>query len=296
NSAEPWQDYDWRAEDVQSTHDQLARFWRRAQSVIDADVPAEAPNLERIDRWLLSKLQGVIRDVTESMEGFSTRHASQDAFYRLDEYLRWYRKRTDVNRPGARWVQREILRARLRLLSPVIPFMTNELHEQLTGIPAEDATWPEPDPELESDLIEVEERLIDELHHDVRDIVEVTGTDPDRIQLFTAAPWKHRVFDEIVETGTDLGEVMSRLMQHESLRERGDAVNELADDLLEEVRERDEGELASLQEVDEERVYERATGFLAGEFDATVEVVPEVDASAEKAGQAKPFRPAILLE
>ncbi|MFB6266352.1 MAG: leucine--tRNA ligase [Halodesulfurarchaeum sp.] len=296
NSAEPWQDYDWRAEDVQGTHDQLARFWRRAQSVIDADTPVEPPELERIDRWLLSKLQGVIRDVTEAMEGFSTRHASQDAFYRMDEYLRWYRKRTDVDRPAATWVRQEVLRARLLLLSPVIPFMTNELHEQLTGIPAEDATWPEPDPELESEVIEVEERLIDEVHDDVRDIVEVTGTDPDRIQLFTAAPWKHRVFDEIVETGTDLGQVMGRLMQHESLRERGDAVNELADDLLEAVREREEEELASLQEVDEERVYERATGFLAREFDATVEVVPEADASAEKASQAKPFRPAILLE
>ncbi|MFB6095276.1 MAG: class I tRNA ligase family protein, partial [Halodesulfurarchaeum sp.] len=136
NSAEPWQDYDWRAEDVQGTHDQLARFWRRAQSVIDADTPVEPPELERIDRWLLSKLQGVIRDVTEAMEGFSTRHASQDAFYRMDEYLRWYRKRTDVDRPAATWVRQEVLRARLLLLSPVIPFMTNELHEQLTGIPA----------------------------------------------------------------------------------------------------------------------------------------------------------------
>jgi leucyl-tRNA synthetase len=295
NSAEPWQDYDWRAEDVQGTHDQLARFWRRAQELVEADVPAERPDLERIDRWLLSQLQGVIRDVTEAMDGFSTRHASQDAFYRVEEHLRWYRKRADLDRPGALWTRAEVLRTRLRLLAPIIPFMTNELYEQLEGIPVEDASWPTADPGLESAVIEAEERLVEDLHEDIRDIVEVTGTDPDRIRLFTAADWKQRVFDVVVETGPDVGEVMSQAMQYDSLRDRGESVNELAQALVEDARELSDEELVVLQEIDEGRVYERAAGFLAAEFDATIDVVPEADAEAEKATQAEPFRPAILL-
>ena len=296
NSAEPWQDYDWRAEDVQGTRDQLESFWRRAQEIIQADIPDSQPELARIDRWLLSKLQGTIRDVTEAMDGFSTRHASQDAFFQLEEVLRWYRKRTDLDRPGARWTRAEVLRTRLRLLAPIVPFMTNELHEQLVGEPVEDAAWPEADPALESEVVETEERLVELVHEDVRDIVSVTGSEPDHIRLFTAADWKHRVFEEVLETGPDVGAVMGNVMQIDSLRSRGDAVNDLAQSLVEDVRERSDAERGALREIDENDLYERAAGFLAAEFDATVDVIPEADADAEKAAQAEPFRPAILLE
>ena len=296
NSAEPWQDYDWRAEDVEGTFDQLARFWRRASEIIESEPPAERPELRRIDQWLLSKLQGVVADVTESMERFSTRHASQDAFYQLEEHLRWYRKRADLDRPGAKWTQAQVLDTRLRLLAPIVPFMTNELYEQLQGVPVEDASWPEVDPDLESETIEVEEELIESLHEDVRDIVDVTGTDPEHIRIFTAADWKRRVFEAVVETGPDVGAVMGNVMQDDSLRDRGDEVNDLVQTLVEDARERSTSELQIHREISEEVVYERAAAFLATEFDATVEVVPEADAEAEKAGQAQPFRPAILLE
>jgi leucyl-tRNA synthetase len=295
NSAEPWQDYDWRDEEVQSTYDQLARFWRRGQEVIDLDAPPERPDLARIDRWLLSKLQRTIRDVTDAMEGFSTRHASQDAFYQLEEDLRWYRKRADLDRPGAKWTRQEVLRTRLRLLAPIVPFVTNELHEQLDSVPVEDGKWPEPDPELESERVELEEELVEALADDVRDIVDVTETDPDHIQVFTAADWKHTVFEEVAETGPDVGRVMGSVMQYDGLRERGDAVNDLVQSLVEDVRERSDEELAALREVDETDLYESAAGFLAAEFDATVDVVPESDTDEEKATSAEPFRPAILL-
>jgi leucyl-tRNA synthetase len=296
NSAEPWQDFDWRAEDVQGTRDQLEGFWRRAQEIINSDVPAERPDLERIDRWLLSKLQGTIRDVTEAMEGFSTRHASQDAFYQLEEVLRWYRKRTDLDRPGARWVRAEVLRTRLRLLAPIVPFMTNELHEQLVGEPVEDAAWPEPEPALESEVVETEERLIESVTEDVRDIVDVTGTDPEEIRLFLAADWKRRVFETVVETGPDQGAAMSEVMADPDLRERGEAVNDLVGSLVELVRERSASEIEALSAIDEAALYEEAARYLAETYDATVAVVPEGETAAEKADQAEPFRPAILLE
>ncbi|MFB6110802.1 MAG: leucine--tRNA ligase [Halodesulfurarchaeum sp.] len=296
NSAEPWQDYDWRAEEVQGTRDQLEGFWRRAQGIIQADVPESRPDLERIDRWLLSKLQGTIRDVTEAMEGFSTRHASQDVFYQFEETLRWYRKRTDLDRPGARWTRAEVLRARLRLLAPIVPFMTNELHEQLVGEPVEDAAWPEPDPTRQSDQVELEEQLIESVYDDVRDIMSVTGTDPEAIQLFLAADWKLRVLETVLETGPDRGAAMEEVMADPDLRERGEAVNDLVGELIETVRELATTERETVESIDERALYEEAADFLAAEFDASVSVVPESEADAEKATEAEPFRPAILLE
>jgi leucyl-tRNA synthetase len=301
NSAEPWQDYDWREEDVQSTRDQLERFWNESQEVIAATDGSlsradEEVELRPPDRWLLARLQETIRKVTDALDSFETRRASQEAFYRFAEDLRWYRRRTDTDRPGARYVLREALSVRVRLLAPVVPFLTNELHEQLAGTPVEEAPWPEPDPDLADTRVEVEEELVESLTDDVREVIEVTGTDPESIHVYTAADWKGEVFAAAVDVGPDVGAVMNEVMSDPDLRERGDAVNDLAQDLAETVRERDAETLAALRGVDEGAVYREAADFLAREFDASVTVVPESEADSERAAQAVPFRPAIHLE
>jgi leucyl-tRNA synthetase len=321
NASEPWQDYDWRAERVGDTRNQLDRFWQRAQEIIDDGVEdvvdvtvdleadttevsstadGELPDLPHIDRWLLSKLQETVRTCTAAMDRFETRTASQAAFYDFAEHLKWYRRRADLDRPGAKWTLRQVLDTRLRLLAPFIPFMANELYEQLTGEPAEAATWPEPEPALESTTADVREGLVERVTDDVHDIVNVTDTDPETIRLYVAADWKQTVFEEVVETGPDVGAVMGSVMEHEELRERGDAVNDLVQDLVEVVRERTDEELDGLQSLDEAAVYEEATEFLAQEFDATLELYAEdgddiVD-PAGTASDAIPFRPAVHLE
>ncbi|MFC6719490.1 leucine--tRNA ligase [Natrialbaceae archaeon GCM10025810] len=297
NSSEPWQDYDWRADEVGATRDQLERFWNRAEEIIDA--PEGERDLERVDRWLLAKLQETVREVTDSMERFETRAASQTAFYRFEEHLKWYRRRADLERSGARWTLRTVLETRLRLLAPFVPFMANELHERLTGEPAEDVPWPEPVPEFEDPTVVAEEKLVRNALEDVRDIVDVTETDPEMIRLYVAADWKRTVFETVVDEGPNQGAVMGRVMQNEELREKGDAVNDLVGDLVSFVRERDEETLEALAAVDEGAVYEDAADFLAREFDAGVVVYAE-DADpvdpADKARHAQPFRPAIHLE
>ncbi|MGM0590386.1 MAG: leucine--tRNA ligase [Halobacteriota archaeon] len=297
NSAEPWQDYDWRAEQVGSVRDQLERFWNRAQEIIDE--PEGDRDLTNVDRWLLSKLQASVREVTAALEGSETRAASQAAFYGFEEHLRWYRRRADFDRPGARWTLRYVLETRLRLLAPFVPFVANELHEQLTGTAAEDAPWPTVDGEFQSVPIEVEERQIKRLTQDIHDIVDVTGTDPDVVRVYAAADWKRRVFDAVVDTGGDVGAVMGTVMQDESLRERGNEVNELAQQLVEVVRGLNDETLEAMRELDERAAYERAEEFIEREFDAEVEVYVEGDDvydPADRAGNAVPLRPAVHIE
>jgi leucyl-tRNA synthetase len=303
NSAEPWQDYDWRAGQVESVRNQLERFWNRATELLPEEpastVDEEMPDLDHIDRWLLSKLQRTVREVTEAMESSETRAASQAAFYGFEESLRWYRRRTDRSRPGARWTLRHALETRLRLLAPFVPFLANELHEELTGTPAEDAPWPEADPALERPTVEVQERQIERLTEDVNDIVDVTGTDPETIRVYVAADWKGDVLDAVADAGPDVGAAMSEAMSDPDLRERGDAVNDLVTDLVELVRDLDDETVETLEDVDELAVYEAAVPFLEREFDATVDVYAE-DADppdpGDRAGSAVPFRPAIHLE
>ncbi|WP_158058471.1 leucine--tRNA ligase [Halorussus halophilus] len=305
NAAEPWQDYDWRAEQVQSTHDQLARFWDRANEIIEGgearsdSQPSDERELKHIDRWLLSKLQSTVRTATDSMERFETRSASQAVFYDFEEHLKWYRKRTDLGRPGAKWTLREVLRTRLRLLEPFVPFLANELYERLEGAPADDANWPEPDPEFESVLTEVEESLVADMTADVRDIVGVTDADPETVRVYVAANWKRKVLEEVLESGPDVGAVMGKVMQYDSLREKGNEVNDLVQELVAVVRELPDEEVEVLAEIDESAVYEDARRFFEREFDADFEIYVEGEDAydpGDKAGNAVPLRPAVHLE
>ena len=299
NSAEPWQDYDWRTEQVDSVRAQLERFWTRASDIIDDPGPAERPELSTADRWLLSRLQRTVADVTEALDGSETRTASQAAFYDFEEDLRWYRRRADRSRPAARWTLREVLETRLRLLAPFVPFLANELHERLTGTPAEDAPWPEPDDTLLDPGVEAAEAQVERLVDDIQGIQQslrnadedVPEADPDRIRVAVAADWKHRVFDAVAEVGADQGAVMSDVMSDPDLRERGNAVNDLVSELIEFARARDADELDVLAGLDEAAMYRGAVGFLRAEFDADVAVTVEADDAG-----AVPFRPSIDLE
>ncbi|MFW6449373.1 MAG: class I tRNA ligase family protein, partial [Halobacteriota archaeon] len=298
NAAEPWQDFDWRPDPVANTRNQLERFWRRAQEVIDG--PAGERDLRPIDRWLLGRLQTAIVDATSALEEYETRRASQLAFYELEDDLRWYRRRTDTDRPGARWTLREVLRVRLLLLAPFIPFMANELHERLTGEPAEQSPWPKPELDLIDERLEATEALLADLVDDIASILDVTGREPEVIRVYTAAAWKREVLDEVLEADQpDQGSIISRLMQRERFRSRGDAVPSVVAEVIDLVHERSSDTLGLIAEFDEAEAIEGASHFLAEEFDATIQVYREdedpVD-PADRAGNALPARPAIYVE
>ena len=298
NSSEPWQDFDWREEAVESTYEQLTTFWNRACELIEGS-SGDREALTDIDRWLLANLQEMVDTVTEALEQFETRTASQEAFYRFEERLRWYRRRTDLDRPGARWTLRHVLETRLRLLAPFVPFMANELHEQLTGTAAEAAPWPTPDADLIDDEVLAAEWLVERVTDDIADILDVTGETPETIRIYTAADWKQDVFETVTDVGPDHGAVMSQVMADQALRDRGQAVNALVSDLIEFVRGHGENRLAAFSSLDETALYRDVGSFLETEFDATVEVYAEDDAPVDPAGRAEdavPCRPAIHIE
>ncbi len=298
NSAEPWQDFDWRADPVSNTRSQLERFWHRAVELIDG--PEGARELRPIDQWMLGRLQVAIKEATDAFEDYEMRRVSQIAFFELEDQLRWYRRRTDLDRPGAQWTVREVLRVRLLLLAPFIPFMSNELHERLTGIAAERAGWPTADDDLISPTRDAAETLLADLVDDISSIVDVTGTDPEVIRIYTAAEWKRSILEEVLDAEEpNQGRIISKLMQRERFRRRGDAVPGVVADVIDLVHERSRETLDALAGADELEMLEQARRFLEHEFNASIEIYREdgdlVD-PADRAKNALPGRPAIHID
>jgi valyl-tRNA synthetase len=102
-------------------------------------VPREA--MSAADRWILSRLSSVIAEVDGLLEQFEFGKACEALYhFAWDEFCDWYLELAKVPlaaggapADATRWVLGTVLDVMLRLLHPVMPFVTDELWTALTG-------------------------------------------------------------------------------------------------------------------------------------------------------------------
>ena len=119
----------------------------------------EASKLEREDKWILSKLNALIREVTDNLERYEIGVASAKVYdFLWDTYCDWYIELTKTRLNGgdpdasrtAQNVLCYVLIQLLKLLHPFMPFLTEEIYQAL---PRENefimtSAWPEYNPAL----------------------------------------------------------------------------------------------------------------------------------------------------
>ena len=112
----------------------------------------------RSDRWILSRLDATVAAVDEAMESYDlARTAQMLRQFTWSEFADWYvewakgplNAGTGEFADATRAVLRHVLETVLRLLHPIMPFVTEELYRVLTGDDAITAPWPQPDPTLQ---------------------------------------------------------------------------------------------------------------------------------------------------
>src|SRR5437867_10351764 len=142
------------------------KLWNIGQFVLSQltkNVPAvdavDRRSLTLADRWILSRAQATIREATAALEQFRLDEAAKRCFeFVWNELADWYVEAvkprmsgTQAQTPQA--VLAFCLDAALRLLHPVVPFITEDLWQKLPGRKAAEllaiAQWPAPKPELE---------------------------------------------------------------------------------------------------------------------------------------------------
>jgi valyl-tRNA synthetase len=147
--------------------------------------PVEA--LSTVDRWVLSRLQHVIGEVDEQFERYEFAKVC-DVLYHFawDDVCDWY---LELSKPvlsadGAaaettRRVLGHLLDQLLRLLHPVIPFVTDELWTSLTGDRSlVIAAWPVPDKSYLDDPAEEEIAVLQRVVTEVRRFRSEQGLRP----------------------------------------------------------------------------------------------------------------------
>ena len=109
---------------------------KRGWEVSYDDVKA---SLEPVDKWILSKLNTLIQDVTDNMDHFELGIAVQKVYdFIWDEFCDWYIEMVkprlynkedadEKSRNAALWTLKNVLIDALKLLHPYMPFITEEI-------------------------------------------------------------------------------------------------------------------------------------------------------------------------
>ena len=98
---------------------------------------AAVPALEPADKWILSKLNRLIKDVTDNMESFELGIAVSKVYdFIWDEFCDWYIEMVKPrlynsddkdSKAAALWTLKTVLIDALKLLHPYMPFITEEI-------------------------------------------------------------------------------------------------------------------------------------------------------------------------
>lgn len=291
SSCEPWQDFDWRQDEVEEAKNKIQTFYHQTKKLYESGEPRD---LNNIDKYLLSRLNSAIDDANEAMEDFQTRKASITIFHELNNALKWYRRRCDTVNTD---VINTFLETQVKMMAPFIPHVCEELWNEIGDGLLVDQDWPEADTDTIDPAVEYGEVLIQDTIDDIREISSMVDS-YETVEIILAAPWKRdavEIIKDEFETSDslDMGSTMDRLTDHQDLSSYAAQLSDLAQHYTQNPGQLPDEQL-SLQ--DEHTVLKEATRFIEDEFDVDITITREDVADHSKAERAKPSKPAIIFD
>ena len=267
------------------------------------------------DRWLVSRLQNYITDITVSMDKSRVRKALHDILYMFDQDLQWYKKRINAkNREDSAIVLTLsiFLKSRIRMLAPFAPFISEEIWE-IIGDESHSiifAGWPNVNEDKRDLVAEESEQLIINIISDLQNILKVTKISPVKIIIYTSAAWKQKIYQKILsfillKNKTNFGDIMKQLIKDpETAKAKNDPklIRNMVEDILSdpiEARNR-RLKLTVFDEIFPLKDAKMLLSIESGNAQAEIILHSEDDTQKydpkEKSKYSRPFKPAIYIE
>jgi valyl-tRNA synthetase len=186
--ANPGSDVPISEEWCQGSRNFCNKLWNATRfALMNGAVSASLPDksdLSAVDKWILSRLQHVIEEVDDYFASYEYAKVCDTLYhFAWDDVCDWY---LELSKPvlssggdTTRRVLGHVLDQLLRLLHPVMPFVTEELWIALTGgETVMKASWPAVDPALVDDAAEEELAALQKLVTEVRRFRSDQGLKP----------------------------------------------------------------------------------------------------------------------
>ena len=170
----PGNDIRYFSEKVEAARNFANKIWNASRFVLmnlDRELMNEQKdnkNYTLADKWILSRLNNVVKEVTDNIDKFELGIALQKVYdFLWNEFCDWYIELVkpilysdDIEQKGIAYnVLCKVLKTGLQLLHPVMPFITEEIYMHLgdDGDSITISKWPEAD--IASNDISVEESM-----------------------------------------------------------------------------------------------------------------------------------------
>ena len=144
----PGNDLRFSTEKVESSRNFANKVWNASRFVLmnfddDMDLSgADSGKFTAADRWILSRVNTITREVTENLDRFETGIALQKIYeFIWEEFCDWYIElvkprlydKEDETRLEAQYVLNYVLGISMKLLHPFMPFITEEIYMHLVN-------------------------------------------------------------------------------------------------------------------------------------------------------------------
>jgi valyl-tRNA synthetase len=199
----PGQDLRFRLERVESARNFINKIWNASRFVLmnlegfrDNDINNLSGPLNTADQWILTRLQETVSQVTEQLETYHFNEAGRTLYeFVWDEFCDWYIEFAKLSLYGedieAKQTTRSILcyvlDQILRLLHPIMPFVTEEIWQNLQhkGKSIMVADWPKSEKRYQFPEAVEQMKLYMEIIRSVRNIrAEVNVPMSKKIDIF----------------------------------------------------------------------------------------------------------------
>ena len=116
------------------------RFYVQYARLDAMDLRRVKPKLSRIDRWLMARLQVLIKEVRRGLESWDLPSVTREVEAFIDLLSNWYvrlnRRRfwkgeSDADKRAAYWTLEQALQTLFRLLAPILPFLSESAYQNL---------------------------------------------------------------------------------------------------------------------------------------------------------------------
>ena len=213
----PGNDMRFYYERVESSRNFANKIWNASRFIMmnmgepAEEIGEEGLALEPVDKWILSKLNTLIREVTDNMDSFELGIAVQKVYdFIWDEFCDWYIEMVkprlynsddQASKTAALWTLKNVLIDALKLLHPYMPFITEEifcsLQSQEESIMISD--WPSYRQERSFLREETKIETIKEAVRGIRNVRTEMNVSPGRKALVYVVSEKEEIMDTFTE-------------------------------------------------------------------------------------------------
>lgn len=145
----PGNDIRYMPEKLEAASNFANKLWNASKFVlmnlegVEGLEKVELKELAKEDKWILAKLNTLAKEVNQNLDNFELGIALQKIYdFIWNEFCDWYIEMVKVRlydkenttRLAAQWTLNKVLKASLQLLHPFMPFITEEIYQQLYQI------------------------------------------------------------------------------------------------------------------------------------------------------------------